>query len=129
MVGVITVLSSCSNQILLQTKVLQRYFDDEVCFLYFIRAVIFSLSRPPFSTGVFVLFCPKAQRTTARRATRPQTTLTNTFMAAGIFLSVGPLVVGRFHVELGEARHKSRALTVFTQEHSDCIVVQIEGPF
>ena len=72
MVGVIKVLSSCSNQILLQTKVQQRYFDDEVCFLYFIRAVIFSVSRPPFSTGVFVLFCPEAQRTTGRRATRPQ---------------------------------------------------------
>ena len=109
-VGVITILSSCANQILLQTKVQQRYFDDEVCFLSFIRAVNFSVSRLPFGIGVFVLFCPEPQRTTARRATRPQGTLTSVFMAAGIFLFVGPLVAGRFHVELGEARHMSRVL-------------------
>ena len=46
-VGVITILSSCANQILLQTKVQQRYFDDEVCFLYFIRAVIFPSAGNP----------------------------------------------------------------------------------
>ena len=46
-VGVITVLSSCANQTLLQTKVQQRYFDDEVCFLYFIRAVIFPSAGNP----------------------------------------------------------------------------------
>ena len=109
-VGVITVLSSCANQILLQTKVQQRYFDDDVYFLYFIRAVIFSVSRLPFGTGVFVLFCPETQRTTPRRAARPQGTLTSAFMAAGIFLFVEPLVAGRFHVELGEARHMSRVL-------------------
>jgi len=55
MVCVITVLSSCANQILLQAKVRQRYFDDEECFQYFMRAVIFSVSVLPFSTGVFVL--------------------------------------------------------------------------
>ena len=32
MLSVIPVLSSCANQILLQTKVRQRYFDFEVCF-------------------------------------------------------------------------------------------------
>ena len=31
-------------------------------------------------------------------------------MAAGIFLFVGPFIAGRFHVELGEARHMPRVL-------------------
>ena len=70
----------------------------------------FSVSRQPFGIGVFVLFCPEPQRTTARRATRPQGTLTSVFMAAGIFLFVGPLIAGRFHVELGEVRQMSRVL-------------------
>ena len=57
MVCVITVLSSCANQILLQAQVRQRYFDDEACFLFLIRAVIFSVSVVPFGNGVFVLSC------------------------------------------------------------------------
>ena len=58
MVGVITVLSSCANQILLQTKVPQRYFDDVVCFLYFIRAVILAFFRYQMLTAKFALSLP-----------------------------------------------------------------------
>ena len=52
MVCDITVLSSCASQIILQAKVRQRYIYDEVCFLYFLRAVIFSVGVLPFSIGV-----------------------------------------------------------------------------
>ena len=50
--------SHCDNvrtRFYCRPKVRQRYFDDEVCFLYFIRAVIFSVSVLLFSTGEIVL--------------------------------------------------------------------------
>ena len=49
MVCIITVRA---NQILLKAKVRQRYSDDDVCFIYFIRAV----GILPFSTEGFVLY-------------------------------------------------------------------------
>ena len=40
-----------AKQFLLQAKVRQRYSDNEVCSLYYIRAAIFSVGTLPFSIG------------------------------------------------------------------------------
>lgn len=54
MVCVFTLLSACSNQLLLQAKN-KKYDEEDECMLFLARGAIFSVSVLPFSTAFFFL--------------------------------------------------------------------------
>eukprot|EP00928_Gymnodinium_smaydae_P055904 TRINITY_DN39372_c0_g1_i1.p1 TRINITY_DN39372_c0_g1~~TRINITY_DN39372_c0_g1_i1.p1 ORF type:complete len:518 (-),score=91.52 TRINITY_DN39372_c0_g1_i1:75-1628(-) len=55
LVCLFTMVSACSNQLLLQAKLKRNYSDEDECFAWFTRFALFSVSILPFSTAIVLL--------------------------------------------------------------------------